>query len=77
MKSIRPLFIISIVSLSAFSLAFAADWPQWGGGSSRNMVSSETGLPDSWSPGKYKGNTEEIDMPTTKNVKWIDRKSVV
>jgi len=35
------------------------------------MVSDEKNLPDSFDPGKYKGNTEEIDMATTKNVKWI------
>ena len=25
--------------------AVAADWPEWGGGSDRNMVSTETGIP--------------------------------
>lgn len=70
MKSIRR-SIISIVSLTALSFSFAADWPQWGRDSSRNMVSAETGLCDTWAPGKFKGNSEEIDMATTKNIKWI------
>ena len=43
----------------------------WGGTPSRNMVSSENGLPDSSDPGKTKPGSEEIDMATTKNVKWV------
>lgn len=35
------------------------DWPMWGGGPDRNMVSGETGLPASW------------DVKTKKNVKWV------
>ena len=35
------------------------------------MVSEEKNLPDSFDVGKFKGNTEEIDMATTKNVKWV------
>ena len=31
--------------------AEGADWPQWGGRDGRNMVSAETGLPDSFVPG--------------------------
>lgn len=65
------------VLLSAFLLlspalaAVADDWPQWGRDQSRNMVSPERNLPDSFEPGKRKGDTEEIDMATTKNVKWV------
>lgn len=43
----------------------------WGGSPSRNMVSSEKNLPDTFEPGRYKPNSEEIDMATTKSVKWI------
>jgi outer membrane protein assembly factor BamB len=35
------------------------------------MVSPEKGLPASFEPGKQKANSEEIDMATTKNVKWV------
>jgi outer membrane protein assembly factor BamB len=35
------------------------DWPMWGGKPARNMVSSMTGLPDSW------------DVASKKNVKWV------
>jgi len=49
---------------------FAADWPMWGVDSSRNMVSPEKGLPDEFTPGKYKAGSEEIDLSTSRNVKW-------
>src|SRR5258706_8261054 len=51
--------------------AHAADWPQWGHDNSRNMVSTEKGLPDSCDPGKPKEGTTTIDPATTKNVKWV------
>jgi outer membrane protein assembly factor BamB len=35
------------------------------------MYSAEKGLPDRFEPGKLKSGTEEIDMSTTKNVKWV------
>lgn len=50
---------------------WASDWPMWGHGPSRNMVSDEKGLVETFDPGKYKQNSEEIDMATTKNVKWV------
>lgn len=53
-------------------LAGAADWPQWGGHDHRNAVSSERGLPDSFSPGE-KGPKGGIDRATARNVKWIAR----
>jgi outer membrane protein assembly factor BamB len=37
----------------------------------RNMASPSTGIPTDIVAGKFKGNTEEIDMATTKNIKWI------
>jgi outer membrane protein assembly factor BamB len=35
------------------------------------MYSPAKGLPSSFDPGKFKKNSEEIDLATTKNVKWI------
>ncbi len=55
------------------SPAIAADWPQWGGGDARNMVSHEKGLPDSFLPGERKSGASGIDLPSTKNVKWAVR----
>ena len=52
--------------------AFAGDWPAWGGSDpGRNMYSDAKGIPAKFEPGKFKKNSEEIDMTTTKNVKWI------
>jgi outer membrane protein assembly factor BamB len=67
---------IATLSLAALLVALAphsraADNPMWGHDASRNMVSPETGLPDSFDPGKFKSGTEEVDMATTKNIKWV------
>jgi outer membrane protein assembly factor BamB len=52
-------------------VAGASDWPLWGRDLSRNMVSEETGLPDSFNPGRFVGTTEDIDMATTQTVRWV------
>ncbi len=58
----RPLWLLLICALFCFQLvtstAFSADHPQWGQKYSRNMVSWETGLPDTFDPA------------TGENVKW-------
>src|SRR5256885_14063555 len=51
--------------------SFGKDWPQWGGTPPRNMYSPEKGLPAQFNPGKFKQGTEEVDLKTTKNVKWV------
>ncbi len=56
--------------LAAPSLA-QGDWPMWGRDETRNMVSGEKGLSESFDPGKFKGTSEEIDPATTKNVRWV------
>lgn len=66
MKNILTLSL-GLVSLAAL----AAEWPQWGGTSIRNMHSPEKGLPAVFDPGKFKQGTEEVDLKTTKNVKWV------
>ena len=55
------------------SIASAADWPQWGGGDCRNMVSQARGLPDFFEPGQKASNGSGIDPATTKNVRWAAR----
>ena len=58
--------------IASTSLCFANDWPRWGGEDpGRDMYSPEKGLPSEFDPGKFKPNSEEIDIATTKNVKWI------
>jgi outer membrane protein assembly factor BamB len=49
----------------------AGDWPQWGGTSCKNMISSEKGLPETFEPGKKTG--QGVDVATTQNVKWAAR----
>ncbi|MSU32429.1 MAG: pyrrolo-quinoline quinone [Pedosphaera sp.] len=59
------------IALATALVVHAEDWPQWGGNDAgRNMYSSAKGLLDRFEPGKLKSGTEEIDLATTKNVKW-------
>jgi len=62
------------LALAFASTAIAQDWPQWGGNDpGRNMYSPAKGLPDRFEPGKLKRGTEEVDLATTKNVKWVSK----
>ena len=57
---------------SLTSLVHADDWPRWGGADpGRNMYSSAKGFPAKFEPGKFKPNSEEVDLATTSNVKWV------
>ena len=49
----------------------AADQPRWGVRYSRNMASDETNLPESFDAGERDVQTGNIDLKTTKNVKWV------
>ena len=75
MNSCRILALATVVVLSAVtrSPAVAADWPQWGGGQYRNLVSREAGLPASFHPGRKKRDRLGFDPATTKNVRWMVR----
>ena len=67
-----PLLIFLLILICPAMPAQSADWPRWGGNDpGRNMYSPAKGLPDRFDPGKPKSGTEEIDMKTTKNVKWV------
>jgi outer membrane protein assembly factor BamB len=68
MKTI-PFLVAGLMTASIPSIA--QDWPQWGGTAHRNMFSPAKGLPDRFEPGKMKKGTDQIDLPTTKNVKWV------
>jgi outer membrane protein assembly factor BamB len=63
--------ITFVIACGISCTAFAAEWPQWGGTSIRNMYSPEKGLPATFDPGKFKQGTEDVDLKTTKNVKWV------
>ncbi len=43
----------------------------WGHDETRNMASDITGIPGEFVAGKFIGVTDEIDIKTSKNVKWI------
>ena len=61
----------TLLAIAAMTVVtHAADWPQWGGSDSRNMVSAEKGMPTTFNPGKKKAGSEEIDMSTTENCLW-------
>lgn len=67
-------FNIALFALVIFMInqvLSAADWPQWGNQPNRNMVSVEKNLPDSFDPGEMDMETEQVDLSTTKNIKWI------
>ena len=72
MNSFSRIFALA-GSIAALTLtASAEDWPAWGGSDpGRNMYSPAKGLPSSFEPGKFKPNSEEVDLATTKNVKWV------
>jgi len=66
--------LVGIVSLPALPAPLgAADQPQWGVAWSRNMVSEETGLPDSFEPPEFNSDTGEMVRGTGKNVRWAAR----
>jgi outer membrane protein assembly factor BamB len=70
--TIKRLSVAAALAACALPITVkGADWPFWGRDASRNMVSAEKGLPTAFDAGRYKGSTEEIDMATTKNVKWV------
>ena len=64
---------LALSMISVATVATAADWPQWGGNGSRNMVSGEKNLATAFEPGMTKAGSEEIDPSTTKNIKWVAR----
>lgn len=68
-KTLQRLCVASVLTAGALPV-LAADWPMWGQTASRNMVSAEKGIPNSFDPGEFKQGSEEVDMATTKNVKW-------
>ena len=67
--SLAPLLFASLGSL----VAVADDWPMWGGTVQRNMYSPAKDLPDRFDPGQFKAGSEDVDLATTKNVKWVGK----
>jgi outer membrane protein assembly factor BamB len=53
--------------------ANADDWPMWGRDATRNMVSTDTGIPKTFKPGPIDYDTEVIDQSKSKNIRWISK----
>ncbi len=70
---LRPACALAALLSLAGGPVSAADWPQWGGSSHRNMASAERGLPDRFDPGKRRRDELGFDPATSRNVKWIAR----
>jgi outer membrane protein assembly factor BamB len=70
--NLTRIFVITIclTSFAAFTVP-AEDWPVWGRDNSRNMYSPAKNLPQTLVAGDYKDDSEDIDMSTTENVKWV------
>ncbi len=52
------------------ALVAGEDWPVWSRNGGGNLYSPEKGIAASFDPGKFVRGTEEIDLATTKNVRW-------
>ncbi len=65
-KSTLPILTVLAVCTS---IASAADWPQWAGSNSNNMVSPETNLPTEFTPGE--GESIDEIMSSASNLKWV------
>src|SRR5256885_2772309 len=73
MKTRSRMFIAAMTVVAAVICvggAIASDWPYWGGGASRNMVSAEKApLPASATIAEP-AEGDKIDPSAAKNVKW-------
>lgn len=61
--------LMILLAGSAAAALADADWPQWGGTASKNMVSDATGLPDT--ARIVTKSDESFDLSASTNVKWI------
>ena len=69
-----PLRRAFLASLALCSVAFSADWPQWGGSPSKNMVSTESGFVTDCQPGKLNEETKKLDLSEAKNLRWAQHR---
>ena len=61
------------VLLVCAAVSVAKDWPSWGGGPSRNMVSPETASLPAEATIPEPGDDDKIDPAKAKNLKWAAR----
>jgi len=62
---------LGLLAVGLSAVAWAGDQPQWGQAHTRNMVSAETGLPESFDPGVRNQKTGEIELPDQSGVRWV------
>ncbi|HOK76271.1 MAG TPA: hypothetical protein PLW35_00945, partial [Verrucomicrobiota bacterium] len=65
------LAIFAAAAIQAFCAFGADDWPMWGRTNHRNMYSPERGLPAQFDPGKFKPGSDEVDLATAVNLRWV------
>lgn len=63
------LLMLLLCLLAAVPLP-AADWPQWCGSDGKNMVSAETGLPATFTPGQCDFQRGTLVPGTARDVRW-------
>jgi outer membrane protein assembly factor BamB len=63
-------FVVAAGVLLLCQVASAGDWPQWGGGDSKNMAANERDLPESFVPGKKDSRAGTVKIETATNVRW-------
>lgn len=69
----RPRLIVPLLLSLPLATAFANDWPTWGNGESRNMAADGRNAPVDFDPGKKIKGKDEVDLSTTKGLKWTVR----
>jgi outer membrane protein assembly factor BamB len=62
----------SLLLLIAMSAA-GADWPQWGGSSTRNNVPEGKNLPVEWDAGQFDAKSGRWLADGVKNIRWVAR----
>jgi outer membrane protein assembly factor BamB len=72
MNLMNTRILLATVALTLVPILVPAhDWPHWGRDHSRNMYSPATGLPSVFEVGDFTQGTEDVDLATTKNVRWV------
>lgn len=72
MKRLLCTGVAFLALLVFFTALFAADQPQWGDRHTRNMVSQEKRLPETFDAGT-RNRSGEIELPPGSHVKWVAR----
>lgn len=66
----RTTSILLLGACCAISLP-AGDWPMWGRTPARNFYTPEKNLPADFDPGRFKRGSDEVDLTTTRHVRWV------